>query len=77
MMRLVPRAQSCLSPLVEDQASIIIPNALGQVDIRIVSLAIDVAQYSPEDRDAIFSFAVESDIFGTGVEVTAIPVEVS
>lgn len=77
MTRIVPRAQSHLGPLVEDQVSIIIPNALRQVDIRIVSLALDVAQNSAQNRDAIVSFAVESDVIRAGVEVTTIPVEVS
>lgn len=73
----VPRAQSCLSPLVEDQVSIIVSNALSEVDIRVVFLAIDVAQDSAQNRDTVVTFAVESHIVGTGVEVTAVPVEVS
>lgn len=77
MTRLFPRAESHLSPLVEDQVSIIIPNPLGQVDIRIVFLAIDVAQGSTQNRDTIVSFAIKSDILGAGVEVTAVPVELT
>lgn len=77
MARLFPRVESHLSLLVEDQVSIIIPNALGQVDIRIVSLAIDIAQGSTQNRDAIVSFAIKSDIVRGGVEVTAIPVELT
>lgn len=57
--------------------SIIIPNALGQVDIRTVFLAIDVAQESTQNGDAIVSFAIKSDIVCGGVEVTAVPVELT
>jgi hypothetical protein len=42
-----PRADIHLSPLVEDEVSIIIPNTLGEVDIRIVQLAVDIMQASP------------------------------
>lgn len=77
MTRLFHRAESRLSPLVEDQVSIIIPNALGQVDIRIVFLALDVAQDSTQDGDTIVSFAIKSDILRGGVEVTAVPVELT
>lgn len=77
MTRLFPRVESHLSPLVEDQVSIIIPNALGQVDIRIVFLALDVAQDSTQDGDTIVSFAIKSDILRGGVEVTAVPVELT
>jgi hypothetical protein len=45
--RVVPSADIHLRPLVEDQVSIIIPNALGEVDIRIVQLAVDIMQASP------------------------------
>lgn len=77
MTRQFPRAGSHRSPLVEDQVSIIIPNALGQVDIRIVFLALDVAQDSTQDGDTIVSFAIKSDILRGGVEVTAVPVELT
>lgn len=77
MTRLFPTVESHLSPLVEDQVSIIIPNALGQVDIRIVFLALDVAQDSTQNGDAIVSFAIKSYIVRGGVEVTAIPVELT
>lgn len=77
MTRLFPRAQSHLTSLVEDQVSIIISNALGQVDIGILFLAIDIAQDSPQNGDAVVSFAIKSDIFRSGVEVTAVPVEVA
>lgn len=77
MTRQFPRAGSHRSPLVEDQVSIIIPNALGQVDIRLVFLALDVAQGSTQNRDAIVSFAIKSDILRAGVEVTAVPVELT
>ena len=42
-----PRTDSQLSPLVEDQVSIFIPDALGQVDIRVVQVAVDIMQTSP------------------------------
>lgn len=78
MTRIVPlKAQSRLSPLVEDQVSIVIPNALGEVDIGIVFLAIDVVQDSPQNGDAVVSFAIKSDILSSGVEVASVPVELT
>lgn len=77
MTRLFPRAESRLSPLVEDQVSIVIPNALGQVDIRMVFFTVDIVQDSTQNRDAIVSFPIKSDIFRGGGEVTAVPVELA
>jgi hypothetical protein len=70
-----PTVEPHLSPLDEDQLPIVIPNALGQVDIRRASVSIHVAQGSPQNRDVVISLEIEADILGGGLEVTTIPVE--
>jgi hypothetical protein len=61
----------------KDQFSVDVCDTLREVDIRILTLSLNVAQDRPKNRDLLFSFLLEVDVRGTFVEVLALPVKVA
>jgi hypothetical protein len=61
----------------KDQFSVDVCDTLREVDIRILTLSLHVAQDRPKNRGLLVSFPLEADVGGTFVEVLALPVKVS
>ena len=61
--------------LLEDEASIVVADSLGQVDIA-GNLSVRSSESSTEDRDTI-TFDVERDVFTRGREILTTPGEVA
>lgn len=59
----------------EDKATVVVPNALRQVDVRIMFISLDILQLRSQNRRILVSFNVKADIVRAVFETTTSPCE--
>lgn len=59
------------------EVAVVVANALGEVDVAVDELALDVAEAGAEDGDAVVALEGEGDLLGAPGEVTGTPLKVA